>query len=1012
MLKLVSKINKKINMFFIIFLLLCNTIFVSYGAAEEDPPNLIIDRNNSYIPDNITEGKTSEFVVKIKNQGDKNAIDNIEVTLKIDDSIITSNSSSDDLSPGSSIFINIDWMPSYADIGLHLLSIEVYYGLNPNPLDVLDKPDFKVLERPTEIEIKSVDLPDFFTVNKTTRIYATILNKGKNSSDNINATLYSSIDGKVETVVKEDSLIRDETFDFSFNWTPSKIGSQKISVGIVYDGKTHDFKEISIVVGVYRLQWWNENWHYRQFLTVTGTGNVSESFDFTDFLNSIGVFSQEFENNTIRIIEYNRYGVIIDEIINYKFDEDIDFDPVYNSLGTIIWNITGSPKEKYYCIYFDVANNIGVRTELDETENIIESGDASIGYYGLVEGWWIDLLEPVNGSYSRIDESIDIIVSTKAKAENVSAFIFMTENEGHKYTLSLNGDNNKTLWKYENFNFDEEGNWTIRIKSRDWASYDPVAVEHNFFVGKPDVEIVNITLSTNRPLTSPQIYKNDIVNITANVIAHKATVENVDISLTIFDIKNDKVIFVDKSNITTLKDEYNSVRFNWIANVSGNINLTITLDPDGLIDEQNESNNKITMSIFVNDWPDLEFENIILPSVDVKEFDKVKININIINKGQSNAIDYKIGLYIEPVTQGYMAYSTLVDSILVSINKNNSKQVSMYWDSAKIGEWYVGVMVIVNDTKMDPFGKNRLLSNKNLKVNPIERNPPMIWDVLVEPEYQEQGGSITITAKVNDDSGLDSVSINITNPLGVTYNNNSMGRTTDDEFRYYFVNTNEIGIYSFSINAIDITHYKNTAIKHGNFSIYKDSTSPIILFFEAQPRVQLKGKSVNISCITTDNIEISSIVARITTPSNEVYERKMNFITEDKYAYSNTYDTIGKYIFKIEVEDIANNVVVTIDKSFWITSDLEDRDNDGMSDSWEERHGLDPENPNDAENDPDGDDYSNLEEYKMGTNPKKDIFSENAGYRIKENSFYLAGSVVLFLIIILLSFFGKRRKLI
>jgi hypothetical protein len=73
---------------------------------------------------------------------------------------------------------------------------------------------------------------------------------------------------------------------------------------------------------------------------------------------------------------------------------------------------------------------------------------------------------------------------------------------------------------------------------------------------------------------------------------------------------------------------------------------------------------------------------------------------------------------------------------------------------------------------------------------------------------------------------------------------------------------------------------------------------------------------------------------------------------------------------------------------------------------------LDPEDPNDADYDPDKDGYLNSEEFKMGTNPKKDIFSENAGYRIKENSIYLAGSIVLFLIIILLSIFGKRRKLI
>jgi len=1008
---LVSIINKKIYIIFLIFLLLLNIVNIPNSIAEDDPPNLIIDKNNSFIPQNITEGETSEFVVRIKNQGVTNAVDDIIVKLRIDDSIVAINTSSDDLSPGSSISINIGWMPTFDDIGIHLLSIEIYYSISPIPLDFLDKPDFEVLERPTDLEITKVDFPDSFIVNNTARIYASVQNNGKNSTNKIHATLKSSADGEIETVVKKDSLIRDETYDFSFNWTPSNFGSQKISIEVIYNNYTHDFKEISIVVGVYLLQWWNENWHYRQFLTVTGSGNVSESFNFTEFLNSLGIFSQRFENNTIRIIEYNRYGDIIGEISVYKFDEDINFDTVKNSKGTIIWNVAGSSEEKYYCIYFDVEINKGERTELDETEYISESGDAIINYYGSVEGWWMDILEPVNGSYSLVDEPINITVSTKAKAENVSAFIFMNEHESNNYTLYLEDINDKTLWGYENFYFNEEGIWTIRIISRDWASYKPVAVEHVFYVGKPDVEIINITFSTNRPFTSPEIYKNDLVNITAHVIAHNATVENVDISITLFDIKNAQVIHTNKTEKTLLKDEHISILFSWNANVSGNINITIILDPDNIIDEKNESNNEVTVLISVIDWPDLEFEKIILPSLTVKEFDRVKINVNIVNKGEGNAIDYKIGLYIEPVSQGYMSYTTLVDSILVSVTKGNSKQISMYWDSAKIGEWYVGVMVIVNDTKMDPFGKNRLLSDKNLKVNPIERNPPMIWDVIVEPDYQEQGSSITISAKIRDDTRLDSVTVIITNPLGLS-NNYSMGRTIGDEFQYIYVNTDEVGIYSFRIDAVDITYYKNKATKHGNFSISKDTSFPIIVFFEAQPRVQLKGQSVSITCIATDNNEIKSVTVSITDPSNDLYKRNMQHTTQDKYEYSDTFDIIGIYIFQIEVKDIANNAIDTIDKSFWITSDLEDKDNDGMSDIWEEKQGFDSEDPNDANQDPDGDGYSNLEEFKMGTNPKKDIFSENAGYRIKENSFYLAGSIVLFLIIILISIFGKWRKLI
>lgn len=47
----------------------------------------------------------------------------------------------------------------------------------------------------------------------------------------------------------------------------------------------------------------------------------------------------------------------------------------------------------------------------------------------------------------------------------------------------------------------------------------------------------------------------------------------------------------------------------------------------------------------------------------------------------------------------------------------------------------------------------------------------------------------------------------------------------------------------------------------------------------------------------------------------------------------------------------------------------DDRDYDGIADDWEEYYGLDPNDPRDANRDPDHDGLTNLEEYRLMTDP-------------------------------------------
>lgn len=73
--------------------------------------------------------------------------------------------------------------------------------------------------------------------------------------------------------------------------------------------------------------------------------------------------------------------------------------------------------------------------------------------------------------------------------------------------------------------------------------------------------------------------------------------------------------------------------------------------------------------------------------------------------------------------------------------------------------------------------------------------------------------------------------------------------------------------------------------------------------------------------------------------------------------------TIEKYLMITLTVSLALAIVLSIN-----VKAQTDSDNDGMPDTWEEEHDLDPKNSTDADEDNDGDGLTNAEEYNNGTN--------------------------------------------
>jgi len=132
---------------------------------------------------------------------------------------------------------------------------------------------------------------------------------------------------------------------------------------------------------------------------------------------------------------------------------------------------------------------------------------------------------------------------------------------------------------------------------------------------------------------------------------------------------------------------------------------------------------------------------------------------------------------------------------------------------------------------------------------------------------------------------------------------------------------------------------------------------------------------------------------------------------DTKYIYTSRYQNIGKYVFSITVTDNFDNPKTTEVKTFWITENLNDTDNDRMPDDWEERYGLNPYDPTDAPGDQDDDGITNAEEYQQGTNPLKKLSSTSEIIeRLEENWVYLTASLLILILIILLASYGIRRR--
>lgn len=145
--------------------------------------------------------------------------------------------------------------------------------------------------------------------------------------------------------------------------------------------------------------WWNSDWEYRTKITVGANNNarkdkpVETAINFTQILSSLGK-TGTFDPNSIRVIEVDSNGAVLDNNVTFQFDRDSDYNANNKAKGNLVFSLKGNTAataSRYYHVYFDLnGENFTLPAFTEQvrtTDNVDHKGYSSIR------------LETTNGEY-------------------------------------------------------------------------------------------------------------------------------------------------------------------------------------------------------------------------------------------------------------------------------------------------------------------------------------------------------------------------------------------------------------------------------------------------------------------------------------------------------------------------------------------------------------------------------------------------------------------------------------
>jgi len=203
----------------------------------------------------------------------------------------------------------------------------------------------------------------------------------------------------------------------------------------------------------------------------------------------------------------------------------------------------------------------------------------------------------------------------------------------------------------------------------------------------------------------------------------------------------------------------------------------------------------------------------------------------------------------------------------------------------------------------------------------LDTTPPSITSTSPVGIIRDEKPMIAVT--VNDESGVDSVSVSLDGPVDI--NNKTMG-LDETSATYEVTNSLEEGTYNVTVTATDDSANKNKATAQWSFTVEFDTDPPEISIVSPAAGSRITDLKPKIIANYSDASEIDedSVNFTITDPTGGCLICATEGTTEigqNKVSYERTVEleNYGEYTIELEVSDIHGNQAVA-EWSFYVES--------------------------------------------------------------------------------------------